>query len=247
MGSFGETHNRIRRDIQRNDIDTEIKESIIDAILHFQDEPLWLNTKTHTISTSTTSEDVDGKGEPRYTVPDDYVSDLYVSIDDNTVIVEMKKITYEELESMDTVSSASVSGPFEGVPSYWAFDGPSDLTASSPLSRIRVYPRPQAPKYSNAADVTPAVVSTPAYTLRLRYVAKIPAPNTSSDDSFSNFWFNEAERMIRCYAKGLVYADVLQQIDVAQAQEKMAEIEYNRLVRKTEARDLLSTVMPAGV
>tara|TARA_Y100001963_G_C6790799_1_gene455280 strand:- start:1554 stop:2309 length:756 start_codon:yes stop_codon:yes gene_type:complete len=251
MGTANEMFRRIKREIQRNDVDTEIREAIIDAVRHFQDEPLWMNVKTTEISTTTTTQDADGKGSPRYDVPDDYVSGLYLSIDDNTVINEMKRVTYRELEQMDTVSSSSVSGPFEGVPSYWAFDGPSDVSAASPSTRIRVYPRPQAPKYSNAAGAD-AVTSTDPYTLRFRYVAKIPAPTatqitTAGEGAFTNFWTTEAERMIRCYAKALVYADVLQMIEAAQAQEKLSELEYNRLIRKSESIEFLTTVQPGGI
>jgi hypothetical protein len=244
MGTFGETRDRIRRDLQRTDVDTEIKESIVDAIKHFQDEPLWINQVTGIVDTSTTSEDVDGKAVAQYALPSDYSSDLYVSLDDNAIVTQLTKLSYEDLEQMDTVSSSSTSGPLEGVPSYWAFDGAA--TSAYATGRIRVYPLPQAPKYSNSVGAA-AVQSTAPYKLRLRYSAKIPAPELNDDASFTNFWFNEAERMIRCYAKGLIYADVLQQFEIAQAQEKMSELEYNRLVTKTEERELLATISPAGV
>lgn len=240
---------RIKRDIQRSDVDVDIKESIRDAISHFQDEPLWVNSVTTTISTTATAEDSTGKGSAYYDLPTEYSSDLYVSLDDNTVITQLTKLTYQELDDMDTVSESSTSGPFEGVPSYWCFDGPAVSSLSTEkyeTSRIRLYPRPQAPKYSNAAGAA-TVESVAPYTIRLRYTARIPKPDLNDADGFANFWFNEAERMIRCYAKGLLYADVLQQFDLAQAQEKMAELEYNRLITKTESRAFFDAVRPAGV
>ena len=250
MGTFGEMRDRIKRDIQRSDVDTEIMESIRDAIAHFQDEPLWVNAVLTTINTETTTNDTTGKGAAYYELPDEYSSDLYVSLDDNTVITHLKKLSFEELDSMDTVSESSTSGPFEGVPSYWCFDGP-DVTAATleseeyVSSRIRLYPRPQAPKYSNASG-TEEVQSVAPYKIRLRYTSRIPNP-ALTETTTTNFWFQDAERMIRCYAKGLLYADVLQQFDLAQAQEKMAELEYNRLVTKTESRAFFDAVRPAGV
>ena len=53
---------------------------------------------------------------------------------------------------------------------------------------------------------------------------------------------NEAQRMIKAYAKGIIYADYLQQYEQAQAQEVLSQAEYNRLVGRSETRSFQNPV-----
>jgi hypothetical protein len=51
--------------------------------------------------------------------------------------------------------------------------------------------------------------------------------------------------MVKCYAKALLFADFLVDLDGAKANEEMAQMAYNRIVRKNEARELSEQVVGA--
>lgn len=72
-----------------------------------------------------------------------------------------------------------------------------------------------------------------AYTITWYYVSNQAPPE---DDEDAGFWMNEAERMIRCYAKGILWSDVAFAPDMAQGEFKKANEEFSRLVQKAEAR-----------
>lgn len=71
------------------------------------------------------------------------------------------------------------------------------------------------------------------YTLSWYYVSNQTPPDEDAD---AGFWMNEAERMIRCYAKGILWSDVAGSQDFAQAEFKKANEEFSRLVQKAETR-----------
>lgn len=216
MATLNDMRDRIVRELQRSDLDTEITESITDAILHFQDEPLFINSKQDTLILT--------EGEAYYELPSDFSSELRVMLNDGNVIYQLQQVTYEQLDNMD----ADSNNPFQGTPSYFAFIGQKDSITTSPRGYIRLYPTP-----NNSTDK-----------VLWRYFSRLNAP---SGDNTGNFWTNEAGRMIRCYAKGLLFADVLMQPDQAEVNEKLAQMEYNRLVTKTEARDLTALIVSSEI
>jgi hypothetical protein len=83
---------------------------------------------------------------------------------------------------------------FTGEPDEWAWFG----------QQLHVSPIPSA-----------------VYTIRLGAYLKMAAPAT--DDEASNVWMTDAARLIRCRAKGELYAHVIKKPDAAQEMFAMAE------------------------
>lgn len=151
-----------------------------------------------------------------YSLPDDFSRDVVWNINyDGTIQpLERKPISY--LDALDTDDSS----PETGIPTVVAIWG----AAETPDLMFHLWPRPQS--------------ST--YVVQLRYISNLAAP--ADDTEENNFWMNEAEQLIRCYAKKLIFADVLRQYDKASEEEKLAIAEYNRLTARTEGRYLRGTV-----
>ena len=174
-------------------------------------------------------------------LPTDFSQLITLSIARDNTIYQLTPVSYEEIESMDAIyatgantttnanGTSSAVTPHLTAPAYWAYmpqDGsPStngSTTNASPAGAIRIYPRPDK-----------------KYNLLLTYETTLAAP--SNDDDVV-FWTDDAYRLIKSYAKAILYADYLQQFELAQANETMAQSEYNRLVTASEGRAFPSTV-----
>jgi hypothetical protein len=70
-----------------------------------------------------------------------------------------------------------------------------------------------------------------AYTVRLGAYLKMPAP--ASDAEASNVWMTDAERLIRCRAKGELYTHVIKKPEAAQEMFAMAEEALKQLKEKS--------------
>lgn len=255
---------RIKNELQRNDsdIDDIITHAISDAIRHFKDEVFAVNQASFygqlikfdetnpSYSNQSTGVIVNPLFFSMFELPVDFSSMINLQVVKSGTNYEMENIVYSDLDRMD----AKYDNPSTGTPTFYAFQGgykgtpeniPSSPTGPSkdeqPVSpgggiklgenyylpgHIRVFPHPDQD-----------------YTLALRYVSNLADPaNLGRARTATGFWMNEGSRMIKCYAKGIIYSDYLQQFDMSQAQEALAESEYNRLVMRSEARGLTDTV-----
>jgi hypothetical protein len=247
--SYQDLIDRIKNELQRNDSDIEtiITNAISDAIRHFKDECFAVNQASYYISvpamdsSKLTTNPMDGA---YVKLPDDFNSMVSLKVNNSGTLYEMDQITYPEIDEMD----AMYSDPVTGVPQYWSYFGEIKGAGSSGT--------PTGPaKTDEESKYTPGQIRIfrrpdKAYTLIMRYVSNLEDPavmtGTVVDDQGNTtptpfnqrygFWMNEASRMIKAYAKGIIYADYLQQYDQAQAQEVMAQSEFNRLVGRSEAR-----------
>ena len=69
------------------------------------------------------------------------------------------------------------------------------------------------------------------WAVRLLCVEKVAAPATG--DEASNRWMTDAARLIRCQAKGHLYAHVIKDTAKASAQFTLANDALDRLIEKT--------------
>lgn len=79
------------------------------------------------------------------------------------------------------------------------------------------------------------------YTLTWFYNSNLAAPD---DDTDEGFWMNEASRMVRCYAKGVLWSDVAYNNDWAQAEFSKAKEEFSRMFQRAEAAGFESGIRP---
>lgn len=237
--SYQDLIDRIKNELQRNDsdINTIITNAISDSIRHFKDECFAINQASYyTSAPALVAGDLtaDPMAAAYVDLPKDFNSMTSLNINNSGTIYEMELVDYPDLDKMD----ALYSDPVTGVPQYWAYFGEysgvstgestpagpakSDSSLKYTPGKIRIFPRPDK-----------------EYTLILRYVSNLedPASMDGTDNSTKyGFWMNEASRMIKAYSKGIIYADYLQQYDQAQAQEILAQAEFNRLVARSESR-----------
>jgi len=261
--SYQDMIDRIKNELQRNDsdIDDIIRHAISDSIKHFKDEVFAINQSTYNITaykfSSSGSDEAKFAKDPLYRayvpLPYDFNQMIDVLVVKGGTNYVMTELPYVDLDAMD----AKYDNPTTGTPQYYSFFGeygaesndkgrPSNPAGSRAVlgdrnsegertnsdryvlnGLLRIFPRPDND-----------------YTLTMRYVSNLAEPEAMSGN-FANrhgFWMNEAARMIKCYAKGIIYSDYLQQFDLAQANEGLAEAEYNRLVMRSEARGLTDVV-----
>jgi hypothetical protein len=180
-------------------------------------------------------------------LPTDFSQLITLTLARDNTRYELTQVSYEEIESMDAIyatgantttnadGTTSVIEPHLSAPAYWSYmpmngspktekeDNKNETTLKSSKGAIRIYPRPDK-----------------KYNLILSYQSTLAAPVNDTDVVF---WTDDAYRMIKSYAKAVLYADYLQQFELAQANEQMAKSEYNRLVSASEGRAFPSTVV----
>jgi hypothetical protein len=87
-----------------------------------------------------------------------------------------------------------------------------------------------------------------AYSVTMLYRRAVPAPvsdgdgDQATDDSY--FWMTTAERMIRTYAKGVLYRDVLKDEDSSRVEFDSSAKEYSVLLQRTGEAVIPDFVMP---
>lgn len=160
---------------------------------------------------------VDGQRE--YSLPADFSRMVGdILITFDGTTVPMEARTIQQIDEMDS----DAASPVEGYPAWYAIYG------NSTGARFTVFPRPDAN----------------TYTFSGRYVSKLTAPSADADESF---WTNDAERAIRCYAKAVLYDDVIRLPDQAEREFAKAEAEWEELVKESESRAFQGGVVPCGV
>ena len=230
---------QIKSELQRNDpdINTIIENAITDAIRHFKDECFAINQASTTLTASKYDSDnfsdlnIDPFHYAFIKLPDDFSSMISLQLNKDGTMYDMVEVTYPEIEDMDALITETdattekvTKTPHTGTPQYYAYFGTTvnDSAVTGTPGRIRIFPQ---------ADVE--------RTLYINYVSNLKDPKDAtavSPDTVAGCWMNEAQRMIKTYAKGIIYADYLQQYEQAQAQEVMSQAEFNRLVGRSESR-----------
>ena len=261
--SYQDMIDRIKNELQRNDsdIDDIIKHAISDAIMHFKDEVFAVNQSTYNITAykfgKTGSDAAKWAKDPLYRayieLPYDFNQMINLMVVKGGTNYVMEELPYVELDAMD----AKYDDPTTGTPQYYSFFGeyggdqgrpsnPAGSRAGSIGDRNSEGSRTDSDRYvlNGLLRIFPRPDND--YTLTMRYVSNLMEPEAMGGNLATRrgFWMNEAGRMIKCYAKGIIYSDYLQQFDLAQAQEGLAEAEYNRLVMRSEARGLTDVVSP---
>lgn len=158
------------------------------------------------------------EGTREYSLPSDFSRMIGdVFVVYGSVKEPLEERSIQELDELDD----NPSDPETGVPAFFAIFGPTP--------DLHVVPRPDA---------------NSTYTFTGRYVSTLAAPDEDDDEGW---WMNEAERVIRCYAKAIVYDDVLQYADQAEREFAKAEAEWLELVTESESRAFSAGVRPWGV
>jgi len=101
----------------------------------------------------------------------------------------------------------NVTDPLVGIPEFYALWG----------ANFVIYPRSESASYE----------------FQGRYQTRYAAPE---DDDDEGFWVNEAERPVRCFAKGVLYDDTIREYEAAEREFGKAESEWIELMAESEAR-----------
>jgi len=76
---------------------------------------------------------------------------------------------------------------------------------------------------------------------RLEYQSSLAPPVNDADDGF---WMEEAERVVRCRAKGILWEDIILMPDKAERQFAHAEAEWKEIIKKLELRVYARGIRP---
>ena len=190
-------------------------------------------------------------------LPSDFSSMIGLSLNKSGTMYDMLEVSYSEIDGMDALAVGSITNedsvytagqnPHTGTPQYYAYFGEYSNVGSADFGGINGSSGTQLVADPGTSSYTPTagkirVFPRPDidYRLSFKYVSNLARPDVEltmlQSSLLGGFWANEAQRMIKTYAKGIIYADYLQQYEQAQAQEVMAQAEFNRLVGRSEAR-----------
>lgn len=104
-----------------------------------------------------------------------------------------------------------------------SFDEVEDMNNSGRTSMPRYYC-----SYNEQLRVSP--IPDAAYSLRLSYAKTLPVMSADAD---TGPWMNEAEPLIRARAKSILLADALHDMPNAEAQDRIADMWFERLSKRT--------------
>lgn len=168
----------------------------------------------------------------------------------------LKRFRKEQLtfnQTTDTVT-ATVNTRYTAVPSD--FQSPLVVRLEEASSQFRIlerrnYDEIERDYLSSSITGVPSeyaifqqrfywwLVPQSTYTVHLSYVRDIPAPTVDTDTSG---WFTDAEALIRLYAKGVLYLDVLMDEKKAGIYQGMAMKELSVLKSEMDASNFNSTL-----
>lgn len=217
MSTYRDMRQRIANELARDDLSTEIAQFIQDAIKNYQQD---FFASGHAYGTASVS-----SGSQTVNLPTDFNSAYDVRwVRDST------SWKLEEVQRQELGAKYSQVPPPGGDPVEYAID----LTAGSPLTLI-LWPVPNA----NG-------------TLQYRYQKQIAAPtsdvapNDGSPGTAAAFWMNEAEPMIRSYAKFLINSQLIRDDEAAKVNAVAANEFYKSLRRRYEGIVYSAGVVPYG-
>lgn len=196
MATYLDLQNRIAADLTRDDLTSQIKSAIGDAVKHYETSRFWFNT-----TRSKTFQTVAGQAV--------YGAAALAEIPN------IVRIDHLFLPLAGTVYDLTRQEPdeFEWLASTY-LGKPTDYTYVD--NTILLWPTP----------VT-------AYTMRPHMHYRLAALSADAD---TNAWCNEAEQLIRCHAKLLLYANVLEDTDGMARMQSEIEAFKSRLDYETSAR-----------
>ncbi len=189
--TFGTMVSRIARELRRDNLTADIKDSIVDAIRYYENERFSF-LETASVVTTTASDPY------LSSLPAGLLSLDKVELDNGGSRYPVDPKTYDWITDIDTGNS---NGP------------PYDYALYK--GNMRLYPVPDQ-----------------AYSIHLSYQVQLTEISASATSTATNSWVTKAEPMIRCRAKGLVFANRLRNMKDAQAMEYMAEQEHDKLKAK---------------
>ena len=222
MSDFGTMQARIARETRRPELGAEIALAIVDAILLYSTQSFWFNSVRMGQSTLETN---DG-------------ASLQLS-DGTSFDINNSLVTRPKQEFYD----GNDFGSFAAMPSLARVILHVDDTFRYPLDK-------QTPQWMDDTSSSEALYGVPiAYSLDAGSLRLFPIPDRQyrlvfyGTGSFVNPalpadtspWFKEAERLIRCTAKRMLYAEVIR--DTGQAQvESSNEQEMLKALKRASAR-----------
>lgn len=196
--TFLDLQNRIASDLTRDDLTSQIKNAIGDAVKHYETSRFWWNvTRSQTFQTVALQQG--------YGATDLAAIPNIISVDNLflTVPGSLFALDFYEVDEFEWLAAANTS---PGKPNiYTRADG-----------QIRLWPVPIM-----------------AYTMRPHMHYRLSALSADAD---TNAWCNEAEQLIRCHAKLLLYANVLEDSDGAQRMQGEIDAFKSRLDYENSAR-----------
>lgn len=189
--NFGTMVARIAREIRRDNLTADIKDSIVDSIHYYENERFsFLETSSVAITTAS---------EPYLSgLPAGLISLDKAELDNGGSRYPLDPRPYDWITDIDTGNS---NGP------------PYDYALYK--GNMRLYPVPDQ-----------------AYSIHLSYQVQLTEVSASATSTATNSWMTDAEAMIRCRAKGLIFAHRLRNRAEAQAMDYLAEQEHDKLKSK---------------
>ena len=122
MASYIDLQNRIANDLRRDDLATEIAEAIQSAILFYRNLPVVQSQGTMAAITAV-------EEQKEYTLPDDFIAAIQLTVTADGVITPMQPATIQWIDEMDSDTEDVIVG----VPTHYALFGEFEM---------HVYPRP---------------------------------------------------------------------------------------------------------
>lgn len=116
MATFGDMINRIARDLDRDDLATQINEAILSAIKYYRHRPVVQGQGTLTPITTVVD-------QRNYTLPSDFISPIQFTITDEDSVYPMTPRTIQWIDEMDN----NAVDPVDGVPQCYAIYGATNM------------------------------------------------------------------------------------------------------------------------
>ena len=185
MTTLGDLQSRIADDLARADLTNQISAAITDAITHFATTRFYFNEVAPLQASSpvngvSTQVIMTKAGQYLYTGADLAAIPAFLELDDLFVTINQSRAIPLRRDDADLLLELISTVVTQGYPFSWAWMGQG----------ILLYPIPNN-----------------VYPVSLTGAIKIAPPTDPSDAT--NPWITEAFELVRCYAKGLLYAHVI--------------------------------------
>jgi hypothetical protein len=209
MTTYGIMQTRIADEIVRDDLASQVRNAIQDAIKQWEGRRFFFNEKRYKINTVAGQEYYDLIPSTLLLYDGSALStgEMLLEADDVLAVVNTS-MPYKLTPRTDLWIEENQSGTYRGQPASWGIYG----------NQLRLYPIPDA-----------------IYATYPRGLGRLA---TLSADSDTNNWMTEGEVLIRNQAKLILYRDLVRDPDgKALAEQALAEAEW-ALSRKTSAKTM---------
>ena len=208
MTTYGTMQTRIADELVRDDLASQIRNAIQDAIKQWEGRRFSFNEKRYKINTVAAQEYYDLIPSTLLLYDGTALStgEMLLEIDD--VLCTVNSQPYKLTPRTDLWIEENQSGTYQGQPDSWSVYG----------NQLRIYPIPR--------DV---------YALYPRGLGRLA---TLSADADTNNWMTEGEPLVRNQAKVIIYRDIVRDADgKGLAEQALAEAEWT-LSRKAAAKNM---------